>query len=116
MAQWSTYCHVAFAWKCKRWVSLLLCIGCRSVYADHNFNGAIDDLRIYNRPLSSNEVAQLYAFESDVPIITTQPQNQSVAQGGTATFSVVAPAANPLTYQWFKDGMVLTSATNTTLP
>jgi hypothetical protein len=27
------------------------------------FNGAIDDVRIYNRALSSNEVAQLYAIE-----------------------------------------------------
>jgi hypothetical protein len=29
------------------------------------FNGAIDDVRIYNRALSSNEVAQLYALGSD---------------------------------------------------
>jgi hypothetical protein len=28
------------------------------------FNGAIDDVRIYNRALHSNEVAQLYAIES----------------------------------------------------
>jgi hypothetical protein len=28
------------------------------------FNGAIDDVRIYNRALPTNEVAQLYAFES----------------------------------------------------
>jgi Concanavalin A-like lectin/glucanases superfamily len=28
------------------------------------FNGAIDDVRIYNRALASNEVAQLYAIES----------------------------------------------------
>jgi len=79
------------------------------------FQGQIDDIRIYNRALSSNEVAQLYAFEADMPVITAHPQNQAVAQGGTATFSVTATAANPLTYQWFKDGAVLTGATNTTL-
>jgi len=28
------------------------------------FNGAIDDVRVYNRALASNEVAQLYAVES----------------------------------------------------
>jgi hypothetical protein len=27
------------------------------------FNGRIDDVRIYNRALSTNEVAQLYAYE-----------------------------------------------------
>jgi hypothetical protein len=82
---------------------------------DRAFRGMIDDVRIYNRALSSNEVAQLYAFEADMPVITAQPQGQTVAQGGTATFSVTATAANPLTCQWFKDGVALTSATNTTL-
>ncbi len=33
------------------------------------FNGAIDDVRLYNRALSSNEVAQLYGYE------TVPPQN-----------------------------------------
>ncbi|HSY19776.1 MAG TPA: LamG domain-containing protein, partial [Candidatus Acidoferrales bacterium] len=28
------------------------------------FNGAIDDVRVYNRALSTNEVAQLFTFES----------------------------------------------------
>ena len=82
---------------------------------NENFNGLVDDIRIYKRSLSSNEVAQLYAFESDMPVITAQPQDQTVAQGGMASFSVTATAANPLTYQWFKDGVTLTSATNTTL-
>jgi hypothetical protein len=36
-----------------------------SVYPDrYRFVGSIDDVRIYNRALSSNEVAQLYAIES----------------------------------------------------
>ena len=60
-------------------------------------------------------MAQLYAFEADMPTITTQPQNQTVAQGGTATFSVAATAGNPLTYQWFKDGLALAGATSATL-
>ncbi|HTQ50900.1 MAG TPA: LamG domain-containing protein [Candidatus Acidoferrales bacterium] len=30
------------------------------------FNGVIDDVRIYNRALSSNEVASLYAYESGI--------------------------------------------------
>lgn len=35
------------------------------------FDGVIDNIRIYNRALSSNEVAQLYALES-APIISVQ--------------------------------------------
>ena len=34
------------------------------------------------------------------PVITQQPTNQIVAQGQTATFSVLATGTAPLTYQW----------------
>ena len=30
---------------------------------DHHFNGELDDLRIYNRALSADEVKALYEFE-----------------------------------------------------
>ncbi len=49
------------------------------------------------------------------PTITTQPQNQDVAEGETATFSVVATGTPPLSYQWFfNTNTVLTDATNST--
>ena len=34
------------------------------------------------------------------PIITSQPTNQTVSPGATATFSVAAIGSQPLTYQW----------------
>ena len=40
-----------------------LYIGCRAVYDDYSFHGALDDLRFYNRALSDAEVQQLYAYE-----------------------------------------------------
>ena len=36
-------------------------------------NGVLDDVRIYNRALSSNEVAQLYAYEFEPPAGCTPP-------------------------------------------
>ena len=36
------------------------------------------------------------------PTITTQPADQSVTQGHTATFSVAAQGTAPLTYQWMR--------------
>jgi len=89
--------------------------GGRQNNSGYYFTGNLDDFRIYNRALSSNEVAALYALEADVPVITQQPQAQTVNAGGTATYNVAATAANPLTYQWFKDGIALTGATNTSL-
>jgi Ig-like domain-containing protein len=45
------------------------------------------------------------------PSITTQPANQTVNAGQTATFSVVASGTAPLTYQWQKNGSAITGAT-----
>jgi hypothetical protein len=81
----------------------------------HFFNGQVDEVRICNRALSSNEVAQLYAFEADMPVITSQPLDRIVSQGSTVSFGVAATAQNPLTYQWSKDGVSIPTATNATL-
>ena len=50
------------------------------------------------------------------PVIVSQPQNQDLAAGATAQFSVVAVGATPLRYQWFLNGLTpLGGATNATL-
>jgi hypothetical protein len=46
------------------------------------------------------------------PYINTQPANQTVAAGQTATFSVVAAGTPPVTYQWQKNGADITGATS----
>ncbi|HEV2438381.1 MAG TPA: LamG-like jellyroll fold domain-containing protein [Verrucomicrobiae bacterium] len=79
------------------------------------FDGSIDDVRIYDRALATNEVAQLYAIEDPGPKITSQPTNVTVNIGDTASFSVAATGITPLSYQWLKDGVVLPNATNATL-
>ena len=45
------------------------------------------------------------------PSITTQPANQTVTVGQTATFSVVATGTAPLTYQWQKGTTAISGAT-----
>ncbi len=44
------------------------------------------------------------------PSITTQPANQTVTAGQSATFSVVATGTAPLTYQWQKNSANITGA------
>jgi hypothetical protein len=44
------------------------------------------------------------------PNITTQPANQTVTAGQTATFTVVATGTAPLAYQWQKNGSNIVSA------
>ena len=48
------------------------------------------------------------------PSITSQPTSQTVAAGQTATFSVTASGADPLSYQWSKNGTAISGATSTT--
>ena len=59
----------------------------------------------------SNRVSLAVNVAVSVPTITTQPMNQAVAEGLTATFTVVA-AGNPApTYQWKKNGGIIAGAT-----
>ncbi len=46
------------------------------------------------------------------PTIITQPTNQTVASGTTVTLTGVAGGPGPFTYQWKKDGVVLTNGIN----
>ena len=47
-----------------------------------------------------------------VPSLVTQPANQTVTAGQTATFSVVATGTAPLSYQWPKSGANIAGVTS----
>jgi hypothetical protein len=49
------------------------------------------------------------------PGIQTQPQNQTVTQGQTASFSVGALGSAPLSYQWNQNGSAVSGATSSSL-
>ena len=94
----------------------------QSYWGNATYGGLIDELSLYSRALSSNEVAAIYnaggagkCFTPVAPVITTQPTNQAVAVGQTATFSVTASGTAPLSYQWSLNGTNITGATNPTL-
>jgi len=48
------------------------------------------------------------------PIVSTQPSNQNVAEGGSATFSVTLARSLGATYQWHSNGVRVTGATGPT--
>ena len=49
------------------------------------------------------------------PTIFNQPTNQTVAAGGNVTFAVGASSFGPVTYQWRKNTVSMTGATNASL-
>ncbi|HEX4119812.1 MAG TPA: DUF2341 domain-containing protein [Verrucomicrobiae bacterium] len=69
---------------------------------DYQFFGEIDDVAIYNKPLSATQVQNHY-FASGAPPVITQlvPISQAANLGDNVSFTVSAIGANPLTYQWY---------------
>lgn len=78
--------------------------------------GVIDEVAIFNRALSSAEIQAIFnagaSGKNPTPVITSQPVNQFVNEGASATFEVVATSVLPLSYQWIHDGVPLPGATS----
>lgn len=49
------------------------------------------------------------------PTIVSDPESESVAEGGSATFTVLANGTAPLAYQWYKDDVLIAGATSVSL-
>ena len=62
--------------------------------------------------VTSNQATLTVTVTPGAPSIGTQPANQSVVQGSTATFMVVAKGDAPLGYQWKKNGTDIPGATS----
>jgi len=85
---------------------------------DRKFSGTLDEVSFYNRALSSNEVAAIYAADADgkcrPPTISAQPQSQSALVGANISLSVTASSSYPLLYQWQRNGVNLSDTGNIT--
>lgn len=94
-----------------------------SQLVDNTFYGAIDELAVYNRALTTNEIAALYNASGDgkcvpaatSPVITQHPQDTLVIAGGTAQFAVTATGVPALSYQWYFQNNPLPGQTSPTL-
>jgi hypothetical protein len=60
--------------------------------------------------LTSNSATLTVTAAAIAPSITSQPANQAVIAGQTAKFSTTAAGTSPLTYQWKKNGTVISAA------
>jgi hypothetical protein len=107
--------------------SYQLGIGYTSGWADGNggwfpFKGLIDEPALYNRALSSNEVATIYLAgaagkcgNSLPPVITQPPATLEAPINSTLALNVGVRGAAPLSYQWQFYGTNLPAGTNAAL-
>ncbi|MDR3456054.1 MAG: immunoglobulin domain-containing protein [Verrucomicrobiae bacterium] len=78
----------------------------------------LDEFRVYDGALSAASVKQSYlqgssTILSDGPVqFLTSPANASVAQGLPVTFSSFTEGHQPVVYQWFKNSVAISGATN----
>jgi len=84
--------------------------------------GKMDEISLYSRVLSEAELQGIFNAGSAgkcgpqiAPSILTQPQNQTVTVGGSATFTVVADGTFPFSYQWRFNGTNILGATSNSL-
>lgn len=64
---------------------------------------------------SDRQYSLTATFSPLVPTIATQPTDQNAITGSTVTFAVTANGIPPLSYQWRKNGVPITGATNSSL-
>ncbi len=83
--------------------------GFEDAFYDLCFQGLIDDVRIYDRALIPADIRAVS------PFITTPPTGAVITQGQNHTFTVAGAGAEPLTYQWRKNGAEIAGATNASL-
>lgn len=82
-------------------------------------NFLLDDLMIYNRALTAQEVSAIFGAQGGVPAITQQPiftQNNGIVCVNDDEDAVLSVAAtgNGLTYQWKLNGNDIANATDST--
>jgi hypothetical protein len=91
------------------------------------WTGKMDDLGMWTRGLTADEVLGIYAAGYNhqpltaasstgvKPIIGVPPASLTVTEGDDARFTVSATGAAPLGYQWWKGGVPISGATNASL-
>jgi hypothetical protein len=94
-------------------------IGGRGDNFGNSFLGYVDELAIYNRAFSSNEVASIYFATTQgkcfLPLFWfSQPEDQAVYNGSNAVFTGSAAGSAP-SYQWKFNGVPLAGATSSSL-
>jgi len=72
---------------------------------NYEFAGTIDEVAIFNRSLSPNQLLNLYSaglgLKGMVPVIATQPASLELFPNNPIRLNVGVSGTTPLSYQWF---------------
>jgi len=79
------------------------------------FDGSIAQVAFWTNALSSAQIAQLYGAAGVPASIAVEPLSQTNNSGANVSLSVIARGSPPFSYQWYKNGSVITGATSSSL-
>jgi internalin A len=86
---------------------------------DHKLAGLLDEVSLYNRPLSGIEIAHIYAAASagkcKQASLVTEPTDQTAIVGSNTLFTAAATGFAPLKYQWRFNNADILGANDTSL-
>jgi hypothetical protein len=81
------------------------------------FIGGVDEVAFYTNVLSATDITNHYqvgitSFSARAfsPFIVEDPASATVSAGSTASFTVIADGATPLTYRWLRNGSTISGA------
>ncbi len=108
---------------CNQWINTLdlsASPAVRSPYATttggNNLALAVgNDGNLYYLSRSSSALYKVIYNKTTTPFITNHPASLTVAEGGSAVFTVSSLGTTPFTYQWQKDGVNIPGETNPVL-
>jgi hypothetical protein len=80
------------------------------------FNGQIDEVAVFDKTLTADQIAaQYYSTVASPPIITRQPQSTNVFEGADVILTVGVVGTAPLSYQWLDSGFPIPNQTGPSL-
>jgi hypothetical protein len=83
------------------------------------FDGDIDEVAVYNKVLSADTIASMYAVAAygsiTAPFVTRNPVSQTVIAGSAVSLSAAVQGSLPIAYQWQQNGVSVPGATGATL-
>ena len=81
-----------------------------------HFDGVMDDVRIWNRPLTAVEIKLLSGVGiTGPPVFVQQPNSETRVLGDLVTFNTEADGQIPIAYQWFKGDDPIAGANDSSL-
>ncbi|MFN7138786.1 MAG: LamG-like jellyroll fold domain-containing protein [Limisphaerales bacterium] len=99
-----------------------LVFGHNSVFPNNYFSGRMDEMALYHRALSLEEILSIYnagengkCMDGVAPQISIEPKGLTNFIGRAATLSVGVSGSLPMSYQWYFQDAPLAQATNSSI-